>query len=257
MHLCSDLRRLLASCWVTEATIGHAATTAQPWSGYRAATPAYRRMLIGLGAAGVGHVRPALRTAGSAAHPGRRPADRCLPGGPVPVGRHLGCRPRGPAVVVAGRPDRPTAGDEDRDLDRRRRRSAGRPEPRHRVAARRPVLRGSGPGRSARPGDDVPARRGAPALHRRGRGGLHLRHHDRRRQRSADGRTADRADRLATRAGRGRGGLPGRRDDLPPADAAGPILHPGNAGRTGPGWSATSATACRTAPCWPSTPSRC
>ena len=31
----------------------HAATPVQPWKGYRAATPAYRRMLIGLGAAGV------------------------------------------------------------------------------------------------------------------------------------------------------------------------------------------------------------
>ena len=38
---------------VTEATIGYAPTTAPPWDGYRAATPAYRRMLIGLGAAGV------------------------------------------------------------------------------------------------------------------------------------------------------------------------------------------------------------
>ncbi|HEU4545948.1 MAG TPA: MFS transporter [Microlunatus sp.] len=38
---------------MTEATIELAAAPVQPWQGYRAATPAYRRMLIGLGAAGV------------------------------------------------------------------------------------------------------------------------------------------------------------------------------------------------------------
>jgi len=38
---------------VTAATVGYASKTVQPWDGYRAATPAYRRMLVGLGAAGV------------------------------------------------------------------------------------------------------------------------------------------------------------------------------------------------------------
>ena len=173
------------------------------------------------------HVRPALRTPGSVAFSGRRSADRCLPGGPVPVRGHLGGRSGGAAVVVAVRPDRSTAGDEDRDLDRRRRGTAGRPEPGHRVAAGGQVLRGRGPGRSARPGDDVPARRGPPSLHRRGRGRLHLRHHHRRSEWPPDRRPADRAHRLATRARCGRRGLPGRRPGLPAADATGPILHPG------------------------------
>ena len=38
---------------MTEATIEITRTASRPWDGYRAATPAYRRMLIGLGAAGV------------------------------------------------------------------------------------------------------------------------------------------------------------------------------------------------------------
>ena len=52
MHLCSGWTTSSVNR-VTEATIGYAPTTAQAWDGYRAATPAYRRMLIGLGAAGV------------------------------------------------------------------------------------------------------------------------------------------------------------------------------------------------------------
>jgi MFS transporter, YNFM family, putative membrane transport protein len=53
MHLCSTCVPPTVDP-VTGATIEHAATTTiQPWQGYRASTPAYRRMLIGLGAAGV------------------------------------------------------------------------------------------------------------------------------------------------------------------------------------------------------------
>jgi YNFM family putative membrane transporter len=52
MHLCSGWTASNV-VRVTEATVGHAPTTIEPWEGYRAATPAYRRMLIGLGAAGV------------------------------------------------------------------------------------------------------------------------------------------------------------------------------------------------------------
>lgn len=51
MHLCSEFPTP-SVVQVTEATIGYTAAT-QPWSGYRASTPAYRRMLVGLGAAGV------------------------------------------------------------------------------------------------------------------------------------------------------------------------------------------------------------
>ena len=50
MHLCSECGTS-SVVRVTAATIGYAPTTAPPWDGYRAATPAYRRMLIGLGAA--------------------------------------------------------------------------------------------------------------------------------------------------------------------------------------------------------------
>ena len=52
MHLCSEWR-LPSVIGVTEATIELGRGSAGTWQGYQAATPAYRRMLIGLGAAGV------------------------------------------------------------------------------------------------------------------------------------------------------------------------------------------------------------
>ncbi len=51
--ICALVGPLLTSVDVTEAVLQHTAPTAQPWHGYRATTPAYRRMLLGLGAAGV------------------------------------------------------------------------------------------------------------------------------------------------------------------------------------------------------------